>query len=318
MRSVVTGGAGFIGSHLVSRLVELGHEVVVIDNYKRGNKLEKGIIDQIEIIEADVRDESTVLTSLKGVDFIFHFAAVLGVDIVADNPLETMETEILGIKNIAKGAIAHAARKVIYASTSGVYGKAAIEHAVQEEFAVSPSSSYSIAKRFSEIYLKALFQEKALSSIALRFFNVYGPKQDNRMVIPRFFEQAIRGDPITVYGTGGQTRDFTFIDDVVEATVRVTECVGGCEILNVSNNHEYTILELAETIVRITGSKSKIVQINPPGGRYDFEVQRRFGSSEKLRRLVGYCPERNLENGLRLVYDWMKANSTRTGVDEKR
>src|SRR5439155_10162746 len=157
------------------------------------------------------------------------FAAVLGVDVVADNPVETMETEVIGTNNVARGAIANGCRKIVYDSTNGDYGKAAIERAVDEEFAASPSSSYSIAKRFNEIYFKALYQEKGLHSVSLRFFNVYGPRQDTRMVIPRFFEQAINNQPISIYGSGNQTRDFTYVDDVVEATVRLAKAAEGCE-----------------------------------------------------------------------------------------
>ncbi len=188
MKTVVTGGAGFIGSNLVKKLVELGHEVVVLDNLCRGNKLDKKILDSIQLIVGDIRDENIVMETLNSCDLIFHFAAVLGVDIVADNPVETMDTEFMGLKNIAKGTIVNGIEKIIYASTSGVYGKSAIEKAVDEEFNVDPSTSYSIAKRFNEIYLKSLYQEKGVQSISLRFFNVYGTNQDNRMVIPRFFE----------------------------------------------------------------------------------------------------------------------------------
>jgi len=303
MKSLVTGGAGFIGSHLVDRLVSLGHEVVVLDNFRRGNKLLKETIARIELIEGDVREETTVARAVDDCDIVFHLAAVLGVDVVADNPVETMETEVLGARNVAAAAVANDSRKIIYASTSGVYGKAAIEQSVNEEFAVSPSSSYSIAKRYNEIYLQSLYEEKDVQSVSLRFFNVYGPRQDTRMVIPRFIEQAKADNHITVYGTGNQTRDFTHIDDVVEAAVRVADCVDGCEIINVSRNAECSIRQLAETIVELCDSRSEIKYIDAPQARYDFEVARRCGSSAKLERLTGFLPATALEAGLRTILD---------------
>ncbi|MBN2713624.1 MAG: NAD-dependent epimerase/dehydratase family protein [Planctomycetes bacterium] len=307
MKTLVTGGAGFIGSHLATRLANDGHEVTVLDNFLRGNKLPKEVIRKINLVEGDVRDEKAVSELAKGCDTIFHFAAILGVDVVADNPVETMETEGAGMQNVAKAAVKHAVSKTIYASTSGVYGKAAIERALDEEFFVSPSSSYSIAKRFNEIFLKSLFQEKNLDSVSLRFFNVYGPGQDTRMVIPRFFEQAVAGQAITVFGSGKQTRDFTYIDDVIEAVIRAADKIGGAEIVNISNNREHTIGELAEMIVKVAGSKSEIKMIDAPEGRYDFEVERRFGSSDKLHRLTGFAPATDLEEGLRKTLEWLKS-----------
>jgi UDP-glucose 4-epimerase len=305
MKALVTGGAGFIGSHLVRRLAQSGYEVVVLDNFRQGNKLDKEVVEAIILIEGDVRDESTVFKAADKCDLIFHFAAVLGVDIVADNPVETMETEVLCMKNVVKAAIKNGTEKIIYSSTSGVYGKTAIQKAVDEEVTVSPRSSYSIAKRFNEMYLAALYQEKRLQSTSVRYFNVYGPKQDSRMVIPRFFSQAMKSIPITVYGTGDQTRDFTYIDDVIEATVRVAKIVKGCEILNVSNNREYSIKDVAKNIIKICNSKSEMTFINLPEERYDFEVERRFGCSDKLKAAVDFSPSTPLEIGLEKTYNYL-------------
>lgn len=298
MRVLVTGGAGFIGSHLAKRLVALGHSVVVLDDFRRGNKLDRDVIDAIELVEGDVRDEELVRRTTRRCDIVFHFAAVLGVDIVADNPVEAMETETFGLRNVVNASIANGVRKIVYASTSGVYGKTAIQDAVGEEFTVSPNSSYSIAKRYNEIFLKSLYQETGLQSVSLRFFNVYGPKQDTRMVIPRFIDQAIEGSPLSVFGTGEQTRDFTYIDDVVEATVRVAESVVGCEVINVARASECSIGDLAKLVVRLTSSKSEIAFLTPPSGRYDFEVERRVGDVSKLFSKIGFAPRTPLEEGL--------------------
>ena len=303
MKTLVTGGAGFIGSHLVARLVAEGRAVTVLDSFRRGNKLDKDVLPAIRLIEGDVRDETTVVRAAQGCEQIFHFAAVLGVDIVADNPVETMETEVLGLRNVAKAATLHGGSEIIYASTSGVYGKSAIEEAVREDFNVSPKSSYAIAKRYNEIYLASLFEEKNLRSVSLRFFNVYGIKQDRRMVIPRFFSQALRGEPISVFGTGEQTRDFTYVDDVIEATYRLAGQVRGSEIVNISNEEEYQIKDLASMIIEVCGSASPLQFLLPPKNRYDFEVERRYGSSQKLEQLTGFKPHTPLETGLRRIHE---------------
>ncbi len=295
---LVTGGAGFIGSHLVKRLVEAGHHVVVVDNLLRGNKLPAEMMNKIEFHKADVRDKTTIINISKGCTLVYHFAAVLGVDVVADNPVETMETEIFGMKNICDAAIINGINKIIYASTSGIYGYSAINQSFTENIIVDPRTSYAIAKRYNEIYLSALYEEKRLNSISIRFFNIYGPGQDTRMVIPRFIDQAIKNEPITIFGNGQQTRDFTYIDDTIDACVALAEKINGAEVYNVSNEIEFSILTLANEIKALTKSESKISFIEAPKKRYDFEVERRIGNSEKLFSAVGFKPTTTLRAGL--------------------
>ncbi len=298
MKILVTGGAGFIGSHLVERLVEEGHAVTVLDILKNGNKVPKETLRNINLIIGDVRNEKEVLDAAKGCRVIFHLAAMLGVDVIAKCPVETMDTEFFGLKNSVKAALLNSAEKIIYSSTSGVYGREAIMHALVEDFPASPNSSYSIAKRFSELYLKSIFQETGLNSFALRFFNVYGPRQDDRMVIPRFMEQAQNNEPMTVYKPGTQTRDFTFVADVVESMIRVMNMMSGHDIMNVAYQKEYTIKHVAEEIKKRMNSKSEVRLVEPADGRYDFETGRRFGSSKKMEKLTGFAPETTFESGL--------------------
>ena len=295
---LVTGGAGFIGSHLVERLVSEGHEVLVLDKLLRGNKIKKSILKDINLVNGDVRDYELVKKLTKGCEHIYHFAAVLGVDIVADNPVETMDTEVIGMKNVADAAIINGVDKIIYASTSGVYGHSAIEKSATENIQIDPRTSYAIAKRYNEIYLAAQFEEKGLNSISLRFFNVYGSHQDTRMVIPRFIDQAVNGKPITVFGDGNQTRDFTFIEDTLTACTKLAEEVNGCEIFNIANEQEMTIKELAELIKEVTQSESDIHYLEAPKKRYDFEVERRIGSSGKLMAAINYKPQTTVQEGI--------------------
>lgn len=300
---LVTGGAGFIGSHLVKDLVKSGNEVVVADTLLRGNKIEKDVFKNIDFHNADVRDRDKMMELSKGCDLIYHFAAVLGVDVVADNPVETMDTETIGMRNIAEASVNNDIGKVIYASTSGVYGHSAIQKSFTENIQLDPRTSYAIAKRYNEIYLAALHEEKGLESISLRFFNVYGQHQDNRMVIPRFFEQAIAGQPLTVYGNGEQTRDFTYIDDTIEACVKLADRVGGCDIFNIGCEEETSVIGLAHEIKSITGSSSEIKFIDAPRKRYDFEVERRYGNSQKLFDAIDTKPQVSLREGLMSTFE---------------
>ena len=299
----ITGGAGFIGSSLVEKLVELGYDVVVYDNLLRGNKIPTTLMSKIHFIKGDVRNQELLVNSSKGCNVIFHFAAVSGVDIVADNPVETMEVETIGMQNIAEACNVNGIKKVLYASTSGIYGHNAIEQAVTEDIIVDPRTSYAMAKRYNEIYLGALHEEKGIDAIALRFFNVYGPRQDNRMVIPRFIEQALSNKPITVFGSGKQTRDFTWIDDTIEACINLMKIVSGYHIVNIANENEGCIEDLAYAIKKVTKSNSEIQYIAAPKNRYDYEVERRVGSSEKLFRLTGQKPNTKLEEGLKIIQE---------------
>ncbi|HYG53285.1 MAG TPA: NAD-dependent epimerase/dehydratase family protein [Flavobacteriales bacterium] len=297
-RILVTGGAGFIGSHLVKKLVEQGHEVVVADVLLRGNKIEKEILPHIEFHKTDVKDLDAMHKLSKGCSLIYHFAAILGVDVVADNPVETMDCEVIGMQNVVEAALTHGVEKVIYASTSGIYGHSAIEKSATETITVDPRTSYAMAKRYNEIYLASNYAEKGLNSIALRFFNVYGKHQDNRMVVPRFYEQATNNEAITVFGNGKQTRDFTYIDDTIFSCTELAEKITGCEIFNIANENETTIFDLANEIISITGSKSRIDYIEAPKKRYDYEMERRCGNSSKLYNAIGYKPHTPLREGL--------------------
>ncbi len=296
---LVTGGAGFIGSHLVEFLSKK-NQVTVIDNLSHGNKI-KNINKNIKIIRGDVRDKSLINYYSKNCFSIFHLAAVLGVDVVSKKNVETMQCEYDGIMNICNAAKKNSIKKIIYSSSSGVYGKLDYKNNVKENAIISPVSAYAIAKRSCEIYLKYFHMENKISAIALRLFNVYGPRQDDRMVIPRFIDQAKKNKPITVYGSGKQTRDFTYIDDCVKVFNLINNKINGFHILNSSKGADMNINKLAGIIKKNLNSKSKIIHVKVPKNLEEFQVMKRSGNSNKLLKLIGYKPITNFGIGLKKI-----------------
>ncbi|MEJ6686597.1 MAG: NAD-dependent epimerase/dehydratase family protein [Crocinitomicaceae bacterium] len=303
MKILVTGGAGFIGSNLSRKLVNEGHDVVVLDSLLRGNKLDKDTFSKVNFFKGDIRSRQLVLEASKGCDVIFHLAAVLGVDIVADNPVETMDVEVIGTRNVVEASETNNVKYILYASTSGIYSHSAIvKNALTEEVLVDPRTSYAMAKRYNEIYLASHHQERGVNVISIRFFNVYGWNQDNRMVVPRFFEQCEAGEDITVFGSGDQTRDFTYIEDTIKACCKLIG-IKGSHIVNIANEAEWSISQLANEVQNITKANSKITYLDAPKKRYDYEVERRVGSSQKLFELTNYKPDTELKDGLQKIYD---------------
>ena len=296
MRVLVTGGAGFIGSHLTARLVADGHEVVVLDHRVEGKCLAPDVAANIRVVLGDATELATVLRAADGCEIIFHFAALVGVDHYTAEPLRTMQVEERALQAVCAAAAAVGCTKVIYASSSAVYGNAA--GFVDEAIVVAPVSNYAVAKRYNESFLQAIYEETGLQSVACRIFNVYGPKQDERLVIPRFVRLGLAGETLCINGDGQQSRDFPYIGDVVEAVVRVAETVDGCERVNISTGIGHTIRSVAEMVIQSTGGRSRL-QFQPvPESRRAFEVAACIGSTDKLQRLTGFRPSTTLETGL--------------------
>ena len=294
---LITGGAGFIGSHLTEYLSK-NNQVYVIDNLSHGPKIKK-FNKNIKLIKGDIRDTNLVNHYSKNCTTIFHLAAVLGVDIVSNKNVETMECEFEGIKNVCNAAKRNKVKKIIYSSSSGVYGKLNFEKNVKENAIIAPVSAYSISKRACEFYLENFYKEHKISSIAVRLFNVYGPRQDERMVISRFISQAKKNKPITVYGNGKQTRDFTYIDDCIKVFDLLSKKVNGFEIVNSSKGKDLNIINLAKKIKKDLKSKSKIIHLKVPKKLEEFQVEKRCGNSSKLYRLINYKPNTNFNIGIK-------------------
>jgi UDP-glucose 4-epimerase len=319
MRALITGGAGFIGSHLTEALLAAGHEVGVLDD------LSTGRLDNLRSVQGhpgftltvgSVRDEALVQKLVDEADLVYHLAAAVGVRLILERPVETIATNIAGTEVILRAA-APRPTPVVLASTSEVYGKNdRVPLSEDDDRVLGPTTksrwSYACSKAIDEFLGLAYQRERGLPIVILRFFNTVGPRQTGRygMVVPRFVRQALDGAPITVYGDGQQSRCFTDVEDAVRATVALStspQAVG--EVVNVGSGHEIRIGELAEQVRRLTGSASPIVRV-PYDEAYQpgFEdLRRRVPDLGKAERLVGYRPRVALDETLRRVIADLRA-----------
>jgi UDP-glucose 4-epimerase len=315
MRVLITGGAGFVGSHIAEALLERGDEVFALDN------LSTGSIDNIAHLKPHPRFHYTIDTVtnepvlaelVDQCDVIVHLAAAVGVKLIVEAPVHTIETNVHGTEVVLK----HANKKkklVVIASTSEVYGKSTtVPFREDADLVLGPSDkhrwAYACSKLIDEFLALAYWKERRLPVIIVRLFNTVGPRQTGQygMVIPTFVQQALAGRPITVYGDGTQSRSFTYVGDVVRAVVALIDeprAVG--QVFNIGNGNEITIVELAERIKRLTGSQSEIVKI-PYDKAYEagFEdMPRRVPDIAKVRALVGYAPTVELDEILARVVE---------------
>jgi len=319
MRALITGGAGFIGSHLAERLLEEGHQVHVLDDLSTGSFENiahlKGRPKFTYTIDT-VTNESLLAELVDQCDVIFHLAAAVGVRLIVEAPVRTIETNVHGTECVLRAA-AKKNKVVVIASTSEVYGKSAdVPFREDGDLALGPTSkhrwAYACSKAIDEFLALAYWKERKLPVIVVRFFNTVGPRQTGRygMVVPTFVRQALDGQPITVYGDGLQSRCFTYVGDVVNALVKLGQeprAIG--EVFNLGNEEEVSIRELAERVKASTGSASPIVTV-PYDQAYEsgFEdMPRRVPDIGKVRALIGFEPKVKLDEILRLVIADMRS-----------
>jgi len=302
MRVLITGGAGFIGSHLAGTLIGNGHHVIAVDDLSTGRVENIAHLRghaRFQWVRGSVLDEDTVGPLIDGSDVVFHLAAAVGVRLVVDAPIHTIETNVQGTDVVLRRAARHGAL-VVVASTSEVYGKSAtLPFREDHDLVLGPPTKrrwgYAASKLLDEFLALAYWKQRQLPTIVVRFFNCVGPRQSSRygMVLPNFVRQAIVNRPITVHGDGSQTRSFTWVGDVVSALVSLMEerrAVG--QIFNVGNDHEVSIAELALRVKAAAHSHSDIEFI-PYTQAYDGDFEdmpRRVPDISKLRALVGYQP----------------------------
>lgn len=318
MRALVTGGAGFIGSHLVDALLARGWEVVALDNLftgQRSNIAHLAAERRFRFVEGDVCDAHLVDELTRGCDVVFHLAAVVGVKHVIDNPLAGMRTNVLGTANVLAAAHRHGVR-VCLASSSEVYGQSEDVPFVEDGPRVLgptwiPRWSYATAKALDE-HLCFAYRDRGLEVSVVRYFNAYGPRTDPRgygSVVARFVNQALSGEPLTVHGDGQQTRSFTYVSDSVEGTIRAGTMPAALgEAFNLGSEEEITIERLAREIIALTGSRSTLTYL-PYEAAFgaDFaEPRRRVPNAGKARRLIGFEPQVSLQDGLRRTIEWFR------------
>jgi nucleoside-diphosphate-sugar epimerase len=309
-RILVTGGAGFIGSHLVDHLIAAGDHVTAFDDLSTGRYPNiRHLLDHpnFRFVEASVLDMGKLEREVASADAVYHLAAAVGVQLIVDRPLQSMITNIKGTENVLEAAERHRV-KIMVASTSEIYGKNANGPFKEEDDRLlgSPRKlrwSYSTSKAVDEILAFVYYKELRLPTVVVRLFNTIGPRQVGHygMVVPRFITQALRGEDLTVYGDGNQTRSFCYVSDEIDGILRLAKSTEN-EPVNIGNPSEFTILDCARQVLAMTGSKSKI-QFRPLP--QDDPKQRRPDIS-KAKRLLGWEPKIDLETGLKLSLDYFR------------
>jgi len=324
MTNLVTGGAGFIGSHLCERLLERGDEVFVIDNLSTGsfNNI-RHLKDKkkFHLIITETTDRKVLEPIIAQCDVIYHLAAAVGVMKIIAEPIRTIETNVLGTHTILTLAAKYN-KKILISSTSEVYGKAnSVPFKENDDCVLGPTLksrwSYACSKMLDEFLAFAYYKEKGLPVIIVRLFNIVGPRQTGRygMVIPRFVKQALEGKPITVFGDGKQSRCFLYVSEAVEALIKLTEneeAVG--QVVNIGSTEEVTIEELARKVKQITNSSSEIIYV-PYDEAYEtgFEdMKRRIPDITKANKLIGFKPTKDIDFIIKSIIEWVKSGGQLT------
>jgi UDP-glucose 4-epimerase len=319
MKYLVTGGAGFIGSHLCDALIKRGDSVLVLDNLSTGNKenIDHLLDDPMfTLTEGSILDVDIVEKAIASVDHVVHLAAAVGVFTIVDKPLESLTTNLRGTENILEAASKHQ-REVLIASSSEIYGKNGAGPLSEESDRIVGSPlksrwSYSEAKAIDESMAFFYYQEKKLAVRIVRFFNTVGPRQVGHygMVVPRFVAAALNNDPLTVYGTGSQSRCFCHVYDAVAGLLAVIDSNATLgEVFNIGNDEEITIQDLATEVIELTNSKSTIEKVlyekaYAPGFE---DMQRRVPDISKIKRTVGWSPKLSLESIITDIATHLKA-----------
>jgi UDP-glucose 4-epimerase len=307
MRALITGGAGFIGSHLAERLLAAGDKVVVIDNLSTGSLLNISTFrnnDNFSFIEGDIQNLGLMEGLVQQCDVIYHLAAAVGVRLIAEDPVRTIETNIGGTEVVLNAANRYG-KRILIASSSEVYGKSESVPFCEDDDIVLGSTSYSrwsyaCSKAIDEFLGLAFYQQYGLGVVIGRFFNTIGPRQTGQygMVVPRFIQNALKNEPIQIYGTGRQTRCFSYVGDLVEAITKLINCDRAMgKVFNIGSNEEISIEMLADKIVKMTNSTSKkqYISYEKAYGRPIEDMMRRVPSIDKIKKTICWEPKTSLD-----------------------
>lgn len=304
---LVTGGAGFIGSHIVEALVRKGNFVRVLDNFCSGKKENlKGVIGEIELIRGDIRDKSTCLKATKGIDFVLHEAALRSVPKSLKNPIEYNEVNIDGTLKMLEACLSNKVKRFVLASSSSVYGDTD-KFPENEDFLPAPISPYALTKLTGEHYCSMFSLHYGLSTASLRYFNVFGPRQslddEYAVVVPKFITCLLKGEAPPVFGNGRQSRDFTYIGNVVQANIlAATKGNLKGEVFNVAGGKDYTILDLVKILNKIMKKDIKPVFLSKRKG----DVFKTRAGLLNAKKILGFVPKIDFIEGLKLTAAYFK------------
>ena len=311
MNYLITGGAGFIGSNIAKRLVRDGESVRVIDNFSTGEKNNiDEIKDKIDIIEGDIRDTESVLKAVKDVDFIIHQAALPSVPRSIKDPITANDVNVTGTLNLLNATKNSKIKRFVYASSSSVYGDTPILPK-REDMPPNPQSPYAVTKLTGEYYCSVFYKVYGLPTVSLRYFNVFGPFQDPESqyaaVIPKFINAVLHHNSPVVYGDGEQSRDFTFIDNVVDANIlscRNDKSSG--KVFNIACGNRYTLNRLLTEVSYLTGNKANPQFVEPRAG----DIRHSQADISSARELIGYRPKVDFREGLKRTVEWYKGQKS--------
>jgi UDP-glucose 4-epimerase len=307
MRTLVTGGAGFIGSHLVEELLQRGDTVRVLDNFSTGSHENLEPFQQdLEILEGDLRDEGTVKAAVRDVELVFHLAAFISVPRSMSDPGTCFAINVGGTVALLEAARKSGARKVVLSSSTAVYGDTDI-FPTTEETPLRPLSPYAVSKQVNELYARLYTHALGLPVTALRYYNVYGPRQclnsDYAAVISIFVRRLEAGEPITIYGDGKQSRDFIFVKDVVRANLLAAESESAGDAFNICTGCETNLLDLLEELSELSPHQPEVRFEAPRPG----DIYRSAGSPEKAAVALDFRAKTSLATGLAQTVEWMKS-----------
>ena len=307
MRVLVTGGAGFIGSNLVRALLARGDEVRVLDNFSTGNRTNlAGLQRDVELVEGELRSYERVHNAVRGVEVVFHLGALGSVPRSVQDPLTSGAVNVEGTLNVLLAARDESVRRVVFASSSSIYGNQP-ELPLEESMAPDPISPYGVAKLAAERYCVSFSRVyEALETVVLRYFNVFGPRQDPRSqyaaVVPLFITAIAAGEPVTIFDDGEQSRDFTYVDNVVAANLLAADAEGASgRIFNISAGAPATVNQLADTIGGLLGKSVERAYLPPRPG----DLRDSWADVSAARGVLGYQPSVSLEDGLRRTADFL-------------
>ena len=309
MRYVVTGGAGFIGSNIVGALTRDGHPVTVLDNLSSGYESNLLPFSSVRFVKGDVRDPEAVATALEGADVVFHLAASVGNKRSIDDPVTDAEINVLGTIRILEAARKYGVRKIVVTSSAGIFGELKTLP-IREDHQVEPDSPYGCTKLCQEKLCLAYAKLYGIDAVALRYFNVYGPNQRFDAygnVIPIFAFSMLRGEPLTIFGDGEQTRDFIHVDDVVQANIKAAHTPSISGAYNIASASRITINELVRLLERASGITPKVSH----GPERPGDVRHSLADISKAQAAFGFSPIVGLEEGLRDYMRWAKLEAAR-------